>query len=305
MGQGSYRASDWAALRSSKNLTEETRVENVFTARSGSYAYDSKRVAFREARDSDDSPRSTPIIIGFDVTASMGYLAKELAVHALNRTVTALYEEKPIFDPQILCAAIGDSKCDRWPLQVTQFESDIRIIRQLTDLCLEGGGGGNGGESYHLLWYFAANKTRTDCFEKRHKKGFLFTIGDDCCHPQLSPAEIARVFGDRTDMAVSNEEMIRQAERQYELFHILIETDGSYFAEAWRYWHDLMPDRVAVLHQKDIAILSDLLVALIATTAGKTINEALRALDQDAAERIARSMSTIRVENQKKNVITF
>ena len=75
-----------------------------------------------------------------------------------------------VTDPQFLCAAIGDSKSDKTPLQVTQFESDIRIIRQLTDLYLEGGGGGNYGESYHLLWYFAAYRTAADCFEKRGKK---------------------------------------------------------------------------------------------------------------------------------------
>jgi hypothetical protein len=68
---------------------------------------------------------------------------------------------------------------DRAPLQATQFEADIRIARQLEKLWLEKGGGGNACESYTLPWYFAALHTATDCFEKRGKKGYLFTVGDE------------------------------------------------------------------------------------------------------------------------------
>ena len=147
MGRGSYTASDWASLRSSRRLTDASRTENVFTAKSARMTYDVSHITCRESRDSEDSPHATPVIIGFDVTASMGYLAKELSVHAVNQAVMSLRKGKAVTDPQFLCAAIGDSKSDKTPLQVTQFESDIRIIRQLTDLYLEGGGGGNYGES--------------------------------------------------------------------------------------------------------------------------------------------------------------
>ena len=37
-----------------------------------------------------------------------------------------------------IIAAIGDSKSDLGPLQVTQFEADIRIAEQLLDLWLKG-----------------------------------------------------------------------------------------------------------------------------------------------------------------------
>lgn len=159
MGRGSYTASDWASLRRSNDLTDENRVETIFSAKCAGTAYDVRHVVLRESRDNADSPHSTPVIIGFDVTASMGYLAKELSVHTINEAVQRLFAGNAIPNPQFLCAAIGDSRSDKAPLQVTQFESDIRVIRQLTDLYLEGGGGGNYGESYHLLWYFAAFRT--------------------------------------------------------------------------------------------------------------------------------------------------
>ena len=142
MGHGSYTASDWNMLRSSFSAAK--KAEDIFISGTQQTVKASLSGVYREARDNEDSPFSTPVIIGLDVTASMGYLAQELAAHALNRAIMYLYENKPIPCPQVLCCAIGDSKSDRVPFQVTQFESDIRIIKQLTGLYLEGGGGGKG-----------------------------------------------------------------------------------------------------------------------------------------------------------------
>ena len=47
-------------------------------------------------------------------------------------------------------------------------------------------GGGDGPEDYDLLWYFADKCTDTDSFNKRHKKGFCFTIGDASNHIKLT-----------------------------------------------------------------------------------------------------------------------
>ena len=196
MGRGSYRATDWAALRSSRKLSGDSTEVQIFDSKAANASNRSNYIKLRESRDNPDSPRSTPVIIGFDVTASMGYLAKEIATNSLNNMISQILANKAVTDPQVLCAAIGDVKSDKYPLQVTQFESDIRMVRQLMTLCLEGGGGGNDGESYNLLWYFASRHTSTDCHEKRHKKGLLFTIGDDKCHADLSRSEIFNAFGD-------------------------------------------------------------------------------------------------------------
>jgi len=306
MGRGSYTASDWASLRRSNNLTDENRVETIFSAKRAGTAYDVRHVVLRESRDNADSPHSTPVIIGFDVTASMGYLAKELSVHTINEAVQRLFAGNAIPNPQFLCAAIGDSRSDKAPLQVTQFESDIRVIRQLTDLYLEGGGGGNYGESYHLLWYFAAFRTAADCFDKRGEKGLLFTIGDDSCHPQLTAAEIRRVFGANNAYTLSNEELIAAAEKHWQLFHIHIETDGSYSAGVLQQWLTLLPGRVAVIHKKNIRSLASLLDILSQMSAGFTANEALRSLNQDDAEQLARSVALIDLQSkQQNNVIAF
>ena len=299
MGRGSYTAADWNSLRrefSGKKAPE------LFAAQTPA-ADTSLHHVIREARDNEDSPFSTPVIIGFDVTASMGWLAEELALRALNRAIMYLYEQKPIPCPQVLCCALGDSKSDRVPLQVTQFESDIRIIRQLTGLYLEGGGGGNGGESYHLAWYFAAHRTRTDCFARRRKKGHLITIGDDRCHKVLTRQEIFRVFGDDAAYDRSSEELLAAAEEQYHVSHICIDKgmpeDSGIFAD----WSALMPGRVAVIGKKHTGCLAELIYALISVSEGQSHNDALRVVDQSAAEIIADSLAAIQMPDS--GIISF
>ncbi len=293
MGRGSYQASDWVRLKNERKLSQSSQLSHVFDSTQAKSGYLSRTIRCRESRDSDDASMSTPVILGFDVTASMGYLAKELAVHALNRTVTLLLQERPITDPQILCSAVGDSQSDQSPLQVTQFESDIRIIQQLTELYPEGGGGGNHGESYHLLWYFAARHTRTDCFEKRRKKGYLFTVGDDRCHPSLSPQEIRRVFGDDADYPLSNEELLREAQEKYHTFHIHIAAGRPDDPTIQYEWRCLMPGHFTVIPRNRMNCLAELIYAVIAVTEGKSVNQVLRGLDQSLAETIAPSVALI------------
>lgn len=301
MGRGSYTASDWIQLRSS--FGTEKKTEQIFASKSTGYALSSLKGVVREARDNEDSPRSTPVMIGFDVTASMGYLAEELALNSLNKAIVYLYDNKPIQCPQVMCCAIGDSKSDKYPLQVTQFESDIRIIRQLTSLCLEGGGGGNGGESYNLAWYFAARRTRTDCFEKRREKGYLITIGDDNCHRVLTRSEIKRVFGDDAEYDLSAEELIAEAEKMYHVFHICIDRGVPGDERIFAGWREILPGRTAAIKKRDISCLSELIYALISVAEGRTANEALSAVDQQAAERIAGSLAYISIP--KNNNISF
>ena len=305
MGRGSYRAADWMALRSSRKLSGDSTAVQIFDSKAASTSVRSDYVKTRESRDNPDSPKSTPVIIGFDVTASMGYLAKEIATNSLNKLITTILSNKAVRDPQVLCAAVGDVKSDSYPLQVTQFESDIRMVRQLMALCLEGGGGGNGGESYNLLWYFASRHTSTDCNEKRNEKGLLFSIGDDKCHADLSRNEISKAFGDDIPYTLSNEELIREVSLKYDIFHLYIENDTVSDKEVFRYWNDMLPGRSAPINKKDISFLSDLIVAIMLVNGGKTHNEVLQGMDQDVAERLARSLSFIEIKKKDNNTISF
>lgn len=222
MGHGSYQSKDWNNLRSARNINQNSTVNDIYRSRQMRPNLDPNGVKYRESCDSMDNPASTAIIFGLDVTGSMGYLSEEIAKGALNRTMLEIYEKVPVTNPHIMFQAIGDSKTDDAPLQVTQFEADIRIAEQLLDVWFEGRGGGNGGESYLLSWYFADKHTKIDCYDKRGEKGFLFTIGDERCHKILTKAEIKRVFGDLTFRDYSAEALYEKASRRYEIFHIVM-----------------------------------------------------------------------------------
>ena len=283
MGYGSYRSSDWAAMRKERKITESSTLNELYTATEMNTTYDPSKIAYRESRDSKASPVSTPIILGLDVTGSMGYLSTEIAKEHLNKTILDLYDKKPVLGPQILFAAIGDSKCDSAPLQVTQFESDIRIAQQLLDLWFEGRGG-DMPESFHLAWWFALNHTRTDADEKRHEKGFLFTIGDAPCHDVLTAAEIRKVFGDNVQQDYTTDELYRAVSEKYNTFHINLDTKTD------RYWEKLMPGHAILLPKRNIDFLSDVIVATIRIACGENKKDVVLNYDTKTSEVLAKAL---------------
>ena len=128
MGHGSYTSSDWAKLQSSRNIKADSKVSDLYQSRGMKAIYDPSRIKVRESRDSKDNPLSTAIIVGLDVTGSMGYLSEEIAKNSLNKTMLEIYDKQPVTNPHIMFQAIGDSKSDRAPLQATQCGQNRRLV---------------------------------------------------------------------------------------------------------------------------------------------------------------------------------
>jgi hypothetical protein len=170
-----------------------------------------------------------------------------------------------------MAMAVGDcTASDRQPLQVTQFEADMRITEQLLDLYIEGGGGGNDYESYNLPWAFAARKTSHDAFEKRGKKGYLFTVGDELPPRDLTLAQLQTHVDPDATQVISNQELLEAAGKMYHIFHIII-AEG----QAIRYvgldktkgdWQDLLGQRAIVLD--DYTKLAEVIVSAIQVVEG-------------------------------------
>lgn len=263
MGRGSYKASDWAKLRSSRGITSTSNASSIFTSKKAKDAYLPKFIDVRESRDSEDSPNSTPIILGFDVTGSMGYLAEEIAKNALNETITNIYAKNPVTNPHVMCAAFVEPE-DRDGLQVTQFEADIRVVEQLLDLRV--GFGGNWFSYDSLLWYFAAKHTAIDSYEKRGKKGILIGIGDEIADYEyghrITKNDIKTMFRDDVDHDITLEEAYKMVAEKYEIIHIIT---GANQQNAWRTWTELpyMKGRVAILDPEDINCLSEVITSIL------------------------------------------
>ncbi len=294
MGYGSYTSNDWTKLKSSRGINNSSNVSQIFTNSELKDKYNPKFINMRESCDSNDSPLSTPIIIAFDDTASMGYLAEEIAKNALNRTITEIYDKQPVTNPHIMCAAFGNFR-DGAPLQVTQFEADIKIAEQLFDLWIERGGQGYSGDSY--VWYFAAKHTKIDSYNKRNKKGFLFTIGDDFCDRGLT-AELAKtIYDDDIPKELSREELIEQASEKYELFHIITKSINPNGLESWS---KLLPGRVANVAADGVKYLSEIIISIMQLANGSDRNEVIVQWDEAIIPIVRSAISSITIKSNKQ-----
>lgn len=73
MGHGSWTARAYSTYASTTGYTDKS-VHEVFSSRAVNKALNPFGVTVRESRDSAEHPNSIPIILGLDVTGSMGYL---------------------------------------------------------------------------------------------------------------------------------------------------------------------------------------------------------------------------------------
>jgi hypothetical protein len=254
MGGGTYSFDDRAARSAAKGYATKSARE-IFTARDVNSAMNPYGVEIRESRDSAEHPNSLAVVIALDVTGSMGsvphFLVKE-GLPAIMATVLG----SGVADPQVLFLGIGDHECDSAPLQVGQFESSDELLdKWLTDTYLEGGGGSNAGESYLLAWYFAAYHTTIDCFEKRGKKGYLFTIGDEPTLQTLPAAALKRIMGASQAQTLQAEDLLAAAMAKYNVFHIhVLKTNSGSRRNVVDGWRQMMADNLILAERRaDVA----------------------------------------------------
>ena len=170
----------------------------------------------RECCDSEEHPNTKPVILALDVTGSMGQAAVEVA-KSLNKIMADLYES--IEDVEFCVMGIGDLYCDMTPIQISQFESDIRIMESLDKVYFEFGGGGNLWESYTAAWYMGSRHTKLDC-NSRGEKGIIITIGDEMINPTLSKEALQKATGDSLQADVETDALYAEATEKFDLWHI-------------------------------------------------------------------------------------
>lgn len=242
MGYTSYSTSSRSLRASTAGFFTKT-ADEIFTQNKERRIHESmdpKGALVREARDSTAHPHTVAIILALDVTGSMGHIPHYLVKDGLPHTMGGIMQAG-IADPALLFLAIGDHECDRYPLQVGQFESgDAELDTWLTRTYLEGGGGGNAGESYPLAWYYAALHTKIDCWDKRQEKGFLFTVGDEPFLPTLPKNAIDGIMGTPSQhTAFTHAELLRRAQERYNVYHLHV-MEGSAGHRSIGVWKDLL-----------------------------------------------------------------
>lgn len=263
MGSGSYSRAVYACLSKERGYDTST-ADVVFANKKLSSLADIKtsnvhartyntnikkemiNVGVRESRDSQEHPETTPIIIALDVTGSMRRTPHEMIRDNFPKLMDALMQ-LGIKDPQLLFMAVGDHEYDRYPIQVGQFESDTeKIVNSLQEFVLEGGGGSNYGESYLMAHIVAGYHTETDSWFKRHKRGYMFTIGDEPNLTSVPGKALEEFMGyQKPANSITAKEAVEKAKEQYHVFHIHI-TDGSHGSRPDRGWTELLGQNVLV-----------------------------------------------------------
>lgn len=290
MGYSGWSDDAYKHISTPRKSMDPSTVKSSVFSRGLKPSLNPKGVKFRESRDSDAHPESNAIGVFFDVTGSMGSIPVQFATAKLGGLMTLLVSKGVIPHPQVLFGAIGDARCDAAPFQVGQFESGLEMDQCLTDIYIESGGGGNNGESYGLAHYFMANHSSIDCFEKRGKKGYLFTIGDERVLP-VCRDEIAKVFGDVVETDLNVTDLIRQCETKYEVFHIIVETSATRQQNSTAQWKDLLGERALVLTNPDD--ICELIASTIGLLEGSTIDKMASILkDAGTKDSTIKSVST-------------
>ena len=230
----------------------------------------------RESRDSDEHPTSRAVIVALDVTGSMSTIPG-IVQQKLPKLMGLITAKGGLEHPHLMTMAIGDSPCgDTVPLQVGQFESDIRIDEQIRSLFLEGGGGGTLEESYNLALYVAARKTSIDCWEKRREKGYMFLMGDEKAYRTTTAKELKKIFGDGVDGQVTDvdiETLVAETLEKYEVFFIwpTAGASNSHSKSIRNFWSGLFGQRV--LDLEDPTLVTELIATTIATNEGVEIDD--------------------------------
>ncbi len=288
MGGSRWDSRSYASYASS---VKGKATKEIFTEDKCHPDLDPSKFALRESVDSVANPNSTPVIVGVDDTGSMGHLATEIIKQGLGVIVEGIISRKPITDPHILLAAIGDATCDRSPLQATQFEADVIITKQIEKFFIEQGGGGNNGESYALLWWFALNKTVCDSINLRKRKGYLFTIGDECYLPIIGKNEINNFLGGTVQADIKTAELLEEVQKSWNVFHLITPTEATRQQGAIAKWKALLGQRVSVVD--DYTKLGEVIVSIMQVNEGQDMSTVIGSWDGSTGLTVAEAVKDL------------
>lgn len=171
-----------------------------------------------ECCDSPDHGFATPIVIALDVTRSRG--EDSVIIHnKLPGFIGRLVMTNTIKLPEISWGGFGDATFgDQAPIQISQFESDIRLDENLAVLWLEEGGGGGGRESAELVAYYYAHHAELDCLKKRGEKGYLFFLTDEGFYPFVAKDQIEVLIGDKVNGDIPSSVIFNELQKKFKMF---------------------------------------------------------------------------------------
>ena len=225
MGAGTFTTKAYATYSTSLGRTYDTKTSRVvgqtYTAKRIDASLDPRNFKVRECCNTKEHPNTIPVILALDVTGSMGEACSEVAA-SLGTIMKNLYEK--FTDIEFCVMGIGDLAYDNAPIQMSQFESDIRIAESLDKVYMEHGGGGNEYESYTAAWYMGLKRTKLDCFDKQGRKGIIITMGDEPLNPYLPKNELNHAIDATEEAHIETDKLYEKASEKFDIFHIAVDS---------------------------------------------------------------------------------
>jgi hypothetical protein len=239
MGTGTFKADDWDNFVSTQVNSDDVAETFTKVARAD---FNPFNIKVRQSCETVDKPVVTPIIIALDVTGSMGMIPIQLIQGGLGSLMEKILAQTSIPNPHVMFMAVGDVVYDNHPLQVTQFEADIRIAEQLKDLYLEGRGGPNNSESYPIAWHFASTRTQLDSL-KRGEKGIIFTLGDEYAPTKIDGEHLQKFLNDSSP-TITTADILAKTQEKFDVFHLGIAQGRAYNKNVQDDWVKLLGQRL-------------------------------------------------------------
>lgn len=270
MGYGRYSVREFEEYTRSvgKVYSESTgRVSNqVFKSTRLNKALDPKNV-IRECVNDKNHPNTVPIILALDVTGSMGCACQETAeaLGVIMKNLLEFYKDTA-YDLEFCMMGIGDLDFDDAPVQMGQFESDVRFARDLDNIYMEHGGGGNDFESYTAAWYMGLYHTRLDAYDKQGRKGIIITMGDEPLNPYLPGHRLKSVTGDDVQNDVMTDKLYEDAVKKFDIYHINVLHGFRMDASVMDSWKEVLSENALSSTVED---LSNAITGCIKNSIGK------------------------------------
>jgi hypothetical protein len=140
--------------------------------------------------------------------------------------------------------AVGDATCDRYPLQVTNFEKRSGLIKSVNEIYPEGGGGGQLTESYELGAYYLLNHCKTP----KCSKPLCVIFGDETFYDKVNRHQVKALIGDDLTSDLSTIEVMKELKNKFDTY--IIQPELSYsksdYEKVHEKWKSVFPERVII-----------------------------------------------------------
>lgn len=246
-----------------------------------------------------------PVKTDLDTTGSMGgnveiaFTALPKALHLFAQGPGAVLKR---YHVQIATGLVQDVS-DQFPYEVSQFEPDNEIDRQMS-LLVPNKGGGDSIEDYQLGLFSTARLTETS-INAYGLKGYYFAVGDERGRDEVRPSLLKQIFGEEPINLKSSQPTQEVGRELLERWHgfFLQVGDSSHTTDWWS--RVFAKERVVILPQTEDLVLVQ--AAIIGLTEGvldlQSVEDFLRTegkATKAKANQIVRAVAHIPIGEQAK-----